>query len=91
MRAIKLEVEVDGKPSSYDFLRVDGSDEEGATYRLVISDFNQGFRTIREYKGTLSENVESLAHYIREENMKVTRLSGDLELLRLFQINRIGM
>ena len=83
MRAISLIVNEDGQIKEYDFLRVDGSDYENATYRLLLK-LDGGFHTIRDFQGTMEQNAKELSSFFRnKKNSKIIDISGDFDLKQI--------
>ena len=91
MRAIDLCVEINGEIFNYKFLRMEGSDDDGAIYRLILY-LNNGIQTVRDFHGTMEENARELSLYFRtQKNCNILELSGDIDLKRAFNFNQLDI
>jgi hypothetical protein len=77
MRAIDIDLIANGVEYAYKFIRYEGMDETSAIYNLVLNDFNEGFPLVIKFTGTLDDNIQSLASYIKENNFKIIDIRGD--------------
>lgn len=91
MRAIDLIVNENGKICNYSFLRIEGMDDEIATYELVLN-LGGGFKLITEFKGTMEQNAHKLSLYFHDQkNVEILKISGDTDLKRAFQFSQMNL
>jgi hypothetical protein len=89
MKALEIELVVEGIPKTYSYFRLDGSDDGICTYRMIdksaeifpkpiIKDFTAS---------SLDDNTLQLAEYIKDYDVQLIRPMGDQGIVNMLRVH----